>query len=422
MMNCSSLKNTAMKVLGAGAFMGSLLLGAGRANAEEAQIPKEPVKTSLFDRAPETERRIILDFKDPLKDADANTKLFYSGTQLVGKLSDELARNTDIDKSLLGRLGQVVVVGFLDNALAFYSHEAGHIREGRRDGGYSAHINWDDWNEVYPNFTFRWKYNPSLERDEKNTVAGLNQDELDARFIHANTLDRIKFDEGAAFLSTKFADCLYILTQPNVHSGGMEAGDIGTHLNELEARGIHLTKEDLFAQSLLADALSAKTWDSLFATLGYIDNGQRERECMNLEIGDLKITPPLFSCYLTNKGGFFESSTRVSAGKNKSLDIIIGHDADCIGDGEVNTLRAGARYEGINVKDRVLLIPFAYKDVSRDKLNSKGYSAGLDAEVQLGKTWSLTAGARYAKNDIIEDWAKGNENGWNVAFGLIKRF
>jgi hypothetical protein len=183
----------------------------------------------------------------------------------------------------------------------------------------------------------------------------------------------------------------------------------------LNEDGIAIQRKDFLIQSGLALGISTKFWDSILANTNYLFKGERTRKTTKLKIKDTEITPPLVNLYLTPKGSFFNTTTYI---ENENLwEISLGIDDTYIGESKLDRVRAGIKLVNKPILG-VQASPFAYTNLSRSKLQPKGYSAGLELFKPLTKRLGISAKYEYNKNDVLENTVKGESNSHNFTIGL----
>jgi len=366
-------------------------------------------------------RFIALEFGDPVDDAEANAQLWFSLNQIFGRVSDQLAAQRGLDDHVAKRLGQFLVLGHLNLAIGYYSHEWGHARVGRALGPYEWWIDLTEWFILgFPAYRARLSYKPTAVEDLCAVVAGLNQEEFDAYVIHRKALEEITFDEGFAFICRKLSDVTY-----DVYGSWSPTGDVSRYKRNLGLMGIHLSDQAFLAQAALADLLSVKLWDSFRAVGNYLAKGERTTECTTLKLRGVEITPPLVNFYMTPDGGFYNLVSFVNPAGRNPIELAVGTDVDFIGDGRLDCLRIGGKYCDIKPWDtepapRISI--FAYLDVNRSDRARRGYSAGIEVSYPAADRLALTARIEYSDDDVVENVVKGKGSGSRFTAGLSWRF
>ncbi len=370
--------------------------------------PQEPNTLNL------EPRDFHLDFHDPITNFEANSNLKYSIDQLVGKSSDWMA-NEGGDKHIIPRLAQLPFIFYLGQVSRFTSHELGHLRAGKKAGK----SNWDG--EIHDFLFFQgnpdFGYTSDVDKKLEFFVGGLNQDEYNAYTITKNNPTRISFDEGINFLTTKFRDVFYNLSSREKYKQGRVRKDPEAYTFFLKKKGINLSQDELLLQSLTADILSLQTYDSIASLYNYIINGKRYTDRITLNLGNSQITPPIFSHYLTPKGSFFDISSTINPSGKNPIDLHIGTDADFIGDGNLNHLRFGGRYNDIPIIKGLSLSPFFSLNLDKSG-NYEGILSGAEAKYKIFERLGIRAKVQYSENDLIENEVKGRDRGINFQLGL----
>ena len=144
-----------------------------------------PAKAEGLDKivnsTPTEQTEITIPLKDPAIDYDANTHIFSSLNNVLGKGIEKLGEKTGLDDSVSGR---IIIAGldFLKSyRLATDSHEFAHVRGGSEGGSYK----WDLSLFLEP-INKRFGYNPTDSQLLTERVAGLNQNEGNSEEIMKN--------------------------------------------------------------------------------------------------------------------------------------------------------------------------------------------------------------------------------------------
>jgi len=422
-------------------------------------------------------RKITLDFANsPLINFDANAKIWYSINQLLAKGNDILAKELNFDNHILGRIGQTALSSYISYITEYYSHEFAHNYEAQKKGFTNGiKVDWTDWGMGMPKCTengassrlyglFLGDYSEKKEKEYLRGVTnGLNQDETDAFVVHENTALKksLSFDEAIAYLIPKNMDMWYILVSTK---GGInyEAdykpinevkatkyslstknqnldNDIDKYLHHLHRKGLYrdgppnyiwwwsedtnfkgieLTKKELLLQTIIADFLSTKTYDSVMALYNYLVKRKRTTKPTTIHLGRTEITPPLISHYLTKDGSFYDTNMFISIAGEYLLKANLGTDVDFIGHGKTRHFRTGGklhmRNTGINFR------PYVYLNSSRGKnFAYKGVSAGIEISVGQPGMLEILAQIGFNENDLIQNDIKGKENGIDFSAGIF---
>ncbi|MBS3113874.1 hypothetical protein J4448_02110 [Candidatus Woesearchaeota archaeon] len=472
-----TIRNIFTKSLVGGLCLGTLAVGARESYAQETQNfnlnPPQIVQTleraqtpSLEEIAREKEeiqvrilpeRRLVINFDNPVTNSESNTNAWYSAQQVIGKVSDHAGIDWGLDNNLLGRIGILGLQASLSEALNMSSHELAHTRTGKGYGPYKSSFSLKsiDWPR---NFSKEFKYVPTLEQRLEEVVAGLNQDELNAfTLFRYSTLfgNKLNFDEGIAHLQSKFWDVLYNLRSREISgsecnpSQFYRIGDVSAYICSLNMKGIDFSKKDHLVQALLADLLSAQTYDSFRAVYEYLRTGQRSIKPTVFEIKGIAMTPPLISHYLTSNGSFYDIISIMNPNGENPVELNFGMSVP-VKSKPVKTLRIvsdkgkgfrveevsekyepqyhlriGAEYHNIRLgksENAPRISPFMYLTMRYDPLRYSGISAGTEFNVPISPRFELTGKADYSRNDIMENTVKGKNEGFNFSVGLMGRF
>ena len=393
-------------------------------------------------------RSLVLNLADPLMGYEANSNLWYSMGQALGRLSDHLEIVDGLGQNAGGRVLLTVLAFYVGRGTQYYSHEVAHEFEVREHGLSSGlSVDWGDWGPgwpryVQPVFYDNDVYYDALADDEVLRVPldGLNQDEFNGAqsWRRAVLQNRTDMHNAAAFLLLKLNDFRYVLSvglddnRPAWTGGSVRevnqyawyAGcwnDPDLYTLHLYNRGIDLTKTDYLVQVAIADFLSWHTWENLAMVCRYVGSGRRVAEPKTWQLSDkVALTPPLVSVYLTPRGTFYDIGTFVNPTSPHPLFLSFGTDVDSIGDGEVDRLRLGAQYYDLG-RGRWRWAPFAYVDMSEAQ-GYEGVSLGTEGNIRLSSAVELSFKLEYNENDVIENTVKGKDDGLSLALGVDVRF
>lgn len=420
------------------AMLGGFFLGAGESAGEEIKSKPRITLESVLNKAPE--RRLIVDFVNPLDDVESNSNAWYSANQLVAK-GHECIGDIGLDNGQVGRYMLTLSSLYFSFGLSYYSHEMAHEYEDRKYGErHVLEFDFKDWwNNIYPRYIQHPLRNSISIRSEdslfKGIVDGLNQDEYNARTCWNQSLinDSCDFYNSSSFLLTKLEDIRYILSV-GFKDERPEAGltkselydfyfknwhlinDIDQYTGILHSRGINLTKEAYLLQSLIADCLSWHTWDSLISLGKYVQEGKLHKPS-RLCINKVEVYPPLISAYLTPKGTFYNATFFARYTPTHLIEASIGHDVDFIGGGKLNSLRVGGGYCHSAAK-KTRIKPFVYLNFDRKLLKYSGIAAGLEWSIQTPFGAILRGKMEYNDNDLMENRIKGEKEKLSFTAGI----
>jgi len=415
-----------------GAWLVATLLAAGSCTPYYAVAP------SVL-----PERRVSLDFANPLLTFEANANATYSLTQMVGLLGG--GRPSDADRSVWTRSAVALGTVYLTAALRHYSHEIAHEYEGREYGLFSGgHVDLSDWGDGWPIYV-QPVYDPLvafISEDDlfKSYLDGLNQNEYDSRvtWVRSCRASAMAIQDASLGFLGKLTDVYHVLhvgleddwptwvDDPYVdmvfmaqNSGRQSDADL--YVLSLRNRGITLRKRDYLAQALIADLLSWHTWEGIFCVADYLRTGQRYRKTRTLRFKNgHEITPPLISCYLTPLGTYYDMASFLDPAGAHPMKITLGTDVDFIGDGDVDRWRFGLQYFNLGW-ERLRFHPFVYLN-SRKSLRYEGISVGLETYVEVSPGYDLRIKLEHNDGDIVENTVKGKDKGFGAVFGIDARF
>ena len=406
-------------------------------------------------------RESILDAENPLDDFEANARVWYSLNQVFARANDNAGSKWNLDDTIAGRVGLGLAAVYFSGAVNYYSHELGHSYEERRVGvGGSFGVDWSDWR--FPGIP-EYDTDPVILSDLRfdddawfaSQVNGLNQTTLDARFSweRSQLTGRLDWINGLAFLEGQFDHAWQMkggLDEPQLCAPIFQLGapfgvgftgcapvtgwsnedlivlmqgqeiriDPDRYILMLHNRGINLSKREYWAQTLLANFLSAHTWQSIGAILQYIKTGNRSVKPWRLDLGSgLTLTPPLVSLYLTAEGGVYDLSSLLFIEGGPSLGISAAFGAhQLLGEGEANTLRIGARVHDLGWRS-FTFSPYAYIDLRSD-FAMDGYSVGLQTQWQALDALGVYIRTEYNDNDLLQSIVKRYGDGVRLVAGV----
>jgi hypothetical protein len=425
-------KNGICGALALSALVGSYIMPISKANADQinsknnltiSEIVGQPNVTldDYFNNVDAEEKSIYPDrklkvsFDNPAKDSEASSNAFVSLNELTGAGSDVLSIKTGLNKLIYGRTALVLGHIYASYWITLTSHELAHVREGSKNGEYSFQFKMKSPVAISNNFIKFFGYTPTDDQHLKEIIAGLNQNELDSyALFEKNINEELTFDRGISFLITKLWDLSYHM----LNAEDQELNDIDQYTRLLNKKRINSTKTDHLVKSMISDALSATTYDSINAIFNYIAHGKRSGEKMMIRIGDLEITPPIINHYLTLDGSFFNGVCFINPKKQNPIEVSLGIDGDFIS-GKTDRLRAGVKIHTIGIiEDRLKASPFAYISTSRTSFGTNtGYSIGVEAMVLLMPSYDIIIKPEYNNNEIVENVVKGKE-GFNVSVSV----
>lgn len=346
-------------------------------------------------------------------------------------------------------------------------------------------IDFSDWSTGVPAFVQTGGYfDPVFQEKQyvRSWVNGLNQEEFQAYALYKEQARKkcLNFDDAISFLGAKTADSVYIAVAnqlkglhvnedvdykaienvwlpgddvyalpPTLRNQGLW-NDIDAYLHHLHRQGVYdlyriylsgpppatvppeawdprregieMKRKQLLMQFIVADALSLRTWESVYAIANYLVIGERNIKPVAITLGRTEITPPLITHYLTPRGSFYNTNALVNIAGKHPLEINFGTDIDAVlGPGKVRHFRAGCQLDLAHEKDDgggVHFRPFVYLNFDRHAKKYAGYSTG--AELTIGARGKFELGARFEQNehDIVENTVKGKEKGPNVSVGV----
>ncbi len=343
----------------------------------------------------------------------------------------------------MARLGLFAAGAWLNAALRFYSHETAHEYVYRHKNlAIDSGLDFLHWKSTtIPGFFYpAWKQSPldpALLADDElilATVGGLNQDEINAARNWRAVSDRgvLSFYDSQAYLLTKLRDVQYILQSgsderpfaPGMRTDQLHRAvavrtphlydDVNLYRLALLNNGFDITNDQLLKRSLLADALSWRTWESFYALFAYLFRGRAAVPVVSFRRYGLAITPPLISHYLMTDGSYFNVSLDAAVGEHRlnfAFGAVIGFDAS-----QKQGVRFGVASGAVHLTDRWATAPFLFLNRRRQKFS--GISLGLRNSLLLTQRLSLLVDFEYNRNDILQNGVQLKKDGFYSTIGL----
>jgi hypothetical protein len=390
-------------------------------------------------------RTIAFELRDPRGSFEANTSAWHAMNQSIAIGVDAVSSHGLNDK-LLSRAGLFVGGLWTNSALRFYSHEAAH------EYVYRAHnvsinnsLDFQHWKSSYVPGLYYPSWNqtqidPHLLNEEElisATIAGLNQDELNADAVWHSSFSRktISFYDAQSYLLTKFRDVEYIFK-----SGSNEApfapgqqmhqlqydvyaetphlfDDVNLYRLALLNNGVTISNQQLMNRALFADLMSWHTWENVWSMAAYLFNGKNSLQPFSFQCGEhVKVAPPLFSHFLTTKGSFF-NSTYLFEIHNKKLLLDIGSTVGFTSIDAFQAYRVGVKALDRNVTRFWSIQPYFYLN-GQSGFRINGHSLGFENFISFSENFALTIRLEHNQNDHLENFVKQERNGFQSVFGM----
>jgi hypothetical protein len=377
-------------------------------------------------------------FSDPRLSFDANTQAWFSINQSVAFGLNVLDLRLDASSRWPARVAQLSAGLWANAMLRYYSHEMAHEYLYRNSGApIHSGPELSQWTSSYlPGFYYPlWQKNAvesvSFSDDQLllAIAAGLNQDELNARTVWRNDLTGryIDYYNALSFLLTKFRDDAYIL-QSGSDERPFAPGQKIDHLSQavfadspqlyddmnlyrlaLLNQGIEVNNGKLLRQSLAADLLTWKTWQSIYAVFQFIRGGG--------SLKNIKIPLPLISYYLTPSGGFYNFEFPLHMAHNRLMLVNFG--IQSVKQTALNRpLRFGAEFSALHLGSRLQLAPFAYWTLNTQI--DDGFSVGVNSYWHFHQSTALWLLFEYHQNDVLQDIVKSEKPGARIRIGFCK--
>lgn len=403
-------------------------------------------KISAQPSTQQASRILVFECRDPRTSFESNTAAWQTLNQSIAWGIDALNTSKGWNANLTRRSALFLGSLWLNSMLRFYSHEVAHEYVYRRHGiAMKNSLDFNHWKSSYlPGIYYpAWEQrtvDPSRLSAEdliSATVAGLNQDELNAKAMWSTSFRRNEFSfyDAQAYLLTKVRDVEYIR-----RSGSEEApfapgqqihqlhhdvyaetphlfDDVNLYRLALFNNGITISNRQLLQRALLADALSWHTWETLYAMAAYWIQGRASSTVFSWSIHPhLTVSPPLFSHYMTPEGSFINSTYRIKYHQQR-LQLELGA---LIGFQRLHSMqryRLGFHLLEIRVTPLWHVQPRLYVN-GRSGFHFDGFSIGVDQTLSVFQTMALLVDVEYNHNDLFENLLKFKDNGWQAVFGV----
>lgn len=389
---------------------------------------------------------------DPRNSFEANTDWYTTVNESFGKASDQIGTQLELDKSDLGRLMISLSHAYLSLATRYASHEVAHnllSRKKFRDSLEFEFGNPGKGEEITLFFknTHNTHRRAFIDLDDTifSFVSGLNQQEHNMENLYEKFAkeDVVFFNQGIDFILNKLHQIKYAieaedgsdyesimqLRYDNIGKNMLK--DPTAYTAGLKEKGIKISKNELIAQNIIPAALSLQTYHSLLTACNYFVNGRRTTKPIWLDAGKMQITPPLFSNYLTTNGSFWNADLFIKTEGFPLIEAELGLDVNFLGESNLDRFRTGVKLHDIPIipKAKQLspkLSPYTFVNFARSSGKPKGFLIGADLEFPLKANddyaLSLTTRMEVSKDDVKENTVKGENDDFNLSFGLKMRF
>jgi hypothetical protein len=362
--------------------------------------------------------RISIISKDPGTNAESNTELANSAYSLLGETTQYLNKSD----SWQSRALEAFTDGIGDVEIGVTSHEYGHYRVAEKNNGNpKVHIK-------FPLGSYCKYGNEKFENGFKATLAGPNQDSLNAQALSENFhLDNsTQYNLHLAKLVTRMRQTLYLnlsdsSTFNNFFEEGVQADykKIADYLNE---NGYDVSLRQFQRNNLAINLLNPGNYESAWNVWKFLAYGKRQSKPLYFNLTkNLKAELPDLAHYFTLNGEYAELSEFLKY-RDQLFEMKIGSDLDFTQNkAGVNTLKFGGKICDVPINDRLSFSPYAYGDFQRNNLKPKGYNAGTELKLKLAKGFYLTGKAEYNEDDLMAE-IKGKENGFYGFAGVKINF
>lgn len=381
------------------------------------------------------EGTLLIPLANPLQGMDANVLAWHSATEFLGSGLDYAAERMKLGSSRKRRFGHMLLMWYISQATAYYSHEIAHQIHNHRDNQHFW-VDMGDWDNLVPEFKFNrfedvWdledltKYDWHVVKEE----SGLYQEKFNSWFIGRNSdLDgSTDICNAMSFLHMHRSDFWY-----NLFYGGREVkwlsykgylcvddNDVTGYILDMRDMGITISREDWLVASALALFASGQTWNSSRSLYRYLMDGRESMDNLRFSLSDrLTITPPNFYLFSTYRGLYMDMEVFLQGllHRGDGIHFTLGTGLDSFGlnqTGPVDWVRVGGKYypDGRAV-DLVGFecSPFCYLNFDRD-LRHRGESVGLEVRTPVWKRMFVRAMVEYSREDMHKQVIKYREEG-----------
>lgn len=405
------------------ALLGTLLSPISISYAEDTrnklkkQVVQSVQKQSDYKFSP----RININFRNPKKDSEANTKLTHSLMNLLGESTEYVGRkiegSTDSFYSKMICRGAEAGLNTLSAImLNIISHEYGHYRVGEKKGAKGGKVHIGLWLLKRSWYSYENPGNLSLDDKLEITEGGPNQDSLNTLESFKNSqIEGNKLYNSTYRLINNLAQNYYIWKSKE----GMD--DYKNIERRLNRKGYNISLKNIRKNNTLLNSLNPTNWSDLYNLLKFFKEGKRDSESIKIGKGSLKFGLPNLSHFFILDGELV-TLTEIMWLKETALEFSFSHDLDFTQkNAGLNTIRAGGKIHRINLNN-VELSPYLYLNFKRNNLNYSGLNMGTEFGVDITKNFSLTGKIEYNKDDILESGIRGKGNGIYTVIGIKKEF
>lgn len=357
----------------------------------------------------------------------SNSDYWLDTIHLSDRINHTLGIDHRMDRSFWGRTLLFLFSAYTNWASTFYSHEIAHVQI-YRTFSIPTFLGFDfsDWRAAVPMLNKDSSEEVLFENGinhQWSVIGGLNQQQLNALHIYSHNIEtqEFTFGEGLAYLLNLLSSTACILTEDALPqnvvghgSGGywVSLPDITRHLIFVNERHhVALTAERWLMYSAVFAFLNFHTWESIYASLNYLINGERQYEPLTFHSGNLSIAPPQFQVFPHPHGLYLLTTWPI--GIHEGMWIFLNYGHGLVGD--INGNRIGAEFRirlphsagrpgiDLNLSTAITLRP--------ENLEMTGYSFSASASFPISQYLFIRPYIGFSTNDPLENEILGNQTG-----------
>ena len=248
-----------------------------------------------------------------------------------------------------------------------------------------------------------------LKMDGDLAPAGMNQIEFNTQSIYEKMhLSDPKYYDAISYFVNQIHDSLYIGRSMYLEKNGTApaSDDNVAYSKVMTERGMPMKTSDSLVPSLLCNALSVNTWNSLWGAIRYLATGDKNVDLWTFKVGKVEITPPNFSYFRNSKGEAIESIFFINPKGKYPVKLSFASDLDFRGfNTDLDTFRVGGQVYNLKIPygfmKNVSFSPYGYINTTHE-MKPKGFLVGTGIEVPVTNWMSVTGDVGYAHNDLIK--------------------
>ncbi len=359
--------------------------------------------------------RLRLPFSSPLTSLSANRDLSMSATTAFGVGVNALhdALPTKVAENPLYRTAEVAAdIGFHWGPAVLF-HEWAHYREGVALGWDPTVCGFNWWGGMvcYGDTT-----GATWADAARASAAGLNNEEWIGRSHHTRiSLGQPDYHDAVGMLLPDLQTSAYL--GRTLTRDATRGDDNLSWARAAAHQGNSVTLDSMFTKSLIADLASVDNWHAAYRGFRYIATGERRFEPLTWRIGDVSATFPKFHYFRTSNDEVFEGRVFLNPRRPGALEL-----SGAMSLAEKD-FRLGVGMHNISfLEGNLSLSPYASLSFSSgDSLRLSGGSIGVEADASLTQWLGLHATLGFSSNDLLNNRAMHEPDGFKAAVGLTLR-